>query len=208
MTNRFIVTQPYRNIWHVQFPSSSDRFPPEDIALHFLRFQEHYESPRFRGKVFTWLEYITWYMETYGAFTYPQDWNGFNFPGCVLTPFRKGRFNPLTDREKALLGALKNVKPKDYVIGTREEEKDTIDHELAHALWYTNRDYREEVFRVLDGGKYDRQYKVMLRQGYDHSVLTDELQAYAISGGEEAPSISRRQKIRKIFQTYIQKEKS
>ncbi|MEK7106247.1 MAG: ABC transporter ATP-binding protein, partial [Patescibacteria group bacterium] len=58
------------------------------LASTFLRFQEHYESPKFRGQFFSLEEFMDWYAEEYGNFTYYKDWTGFNIPSYILKSFR------------------------------------------------------------------------------------------------------------------------
>ena len=48
------------------------------LASTFLRIQEHYESNRFRNRVFSLEQYMDWYAAEFGAFTYFEDWSGFN----------------------------------------------------------------------------------------------------------------------------------
>jgi hypothetical protein len=45
----------------------------QELGRTFLRFQEHYESPEWKGKVFTIGQIRAWYAETYGADTYERD---------------------------------------------------------------------------------------------------------------------------------------
>jgi hypothetical protein len=77
-----------------------------DLTSTFLRFQEHYESPFFKGKYFTLDEFKEWYIKTSpngkksGKFTYYTDWGGFNIPSYILKPFYNGAFNPLSENEK------------------------------------------------------------------------------------------------------------
>ena len=40
------------------------------LASAFLRFQEHYESPKFRGEIFSLEEFMDWYAVEVGNFTY------------------------------------------------------------------------------------------------------------------------------------------
>jgi hypothetical protein len=61
-----------------------------ELSSTFLRFQEHYESPRFHGRVFSLEEYMDWYATRYGNFTYYQDWAGFNVPSTAFRPFLCG----------------------------------------------------------------------------------------------------------------------
>lgn len=68
------------HIFHVNFSSQ------EELASTFLRFQEHFESPSFKGKIFSLDDYKRWYIkhspngQKTGEFTYYSDWSGFNIP--------------------------------------------------------------------------------------------------------------------------------
>ena len=59
-----------------------------DRAMLFCRYQEFYESPykKFRGKPFTWMEYMRHYKTAWKkrTFTYPDDWSGYNIPSNVM----------------------------------------------------------------------------------------------------------------------------
>ena len=197
----FKLTRPYPHIVHLQFAELAGILGEVDMAFHFLRFQEHYESPRFKGSVFTWAQYVAWYKSARGSFSYPWDWAGYNFPGRTLTPFRAGAFDPLTRREKALLEALADVGDDDYVIGTQGGDLGSLEHELAHAFWHIDAGYRRAVSAVLEGGDYARQAAFLAEgDGYDPSVFTDEIQACAVDGsGEAAPDAGRAARIRVIF---------
>ncbi len=195
------LTHPYPHIFHLHFPHHPSLLGEVDMAFHFLRFQEHYESPGFKGTVFTWAQYVAWYKQARGSFSYPWDWAGFNFPGHILRPFREGRFDPLTRREKALLQVLEAVTDQDYVIGTHEDFADSLDHELAHAFWHLDPAYRAAVEAVLQGGDYRRQEAALAEgSGYDPVVFLDEIQACAVEGARDcAPDKGRRKRIREIF---------
>lgn len=164
----------------------------QDVASTFLRFQEHYESPEFKGKVFTLDQFKKWYIQnsprgqTTGQFTYYSDWNGFNVPSYVLQPFRDGKFDPLSDKEKQLLQLFDGVEGDFYVIGVHrgmgeEKIKQSTRHEVAHALFYIDPQYRHEALETL------RQYDVSALRtelaslgGYADAVLEDECQAYSL----------------------------
>src|SRR5262245_51147422 len=87
------------------------------LASTFLRFQEHYESSRFRDRVFSLEEYMDWYAGRFGAFTYFEDWSGFNVPSSALEPFYQGRFDPLLRKERRLLALFARARRPFYVIG-------------------------------------------------------------------------------------------
>ncbi|OIO64544.1 hypothetical protein AUJ68_05710 [Candidatus Woesearchaeota archaeon CG1_02_57_44] len=104
--------RPFHKIVFLEFESQ------REMAAALLRFQEYYECPRFRGRVFTLREYKEWYRGQYGRFTYLTDWVGFNFPCTVLDPFLQGRFRPLRKAELEILGLLKLLRRPFYVIAT------------------------------------------------------------------------------------------
>jgi hypothetical protein len=144
-----------------------------------LRFQEHYESPNddFRGKVFTLGVYRKWYTEKEGAFSYYADWGGFNWPDYVLDPFLEGLFDPLLPEEEVIVNLLRHVPKPFYVIGTSGEE--ALDHEIAHALYYLNKNYRSWVNEQLkDQSALKGMRKWLKEQHYHESVFIDEQNAY------------------------------
>lgn len=154
----------------------------EELAESFLRFQEHYESPFWADKIFTKGQFKQWYSQTYGADTYRLDWSGFNFPSSVLRPFKDGLFDPLTDGEKTIISLLKYRTDDFYVIGSNTD--DVLSHELCHALYHSNADYRESVNQIIDKNKkaLTKAFNYLLSLGYHQKVLYDEVQAYVLDG--------------------------
>ena len=153
----------------------------EELSESFMRFQEHYESPVWADKIFTIGQFKQWYSKTYGADTYRHDWIGFNFPSYVLKPFRDGLFDPLTEKEKEILNLLKYRIDEFYIIGCNTDE--VLNHELCHALYYFNNDYREGVNKVLKENAQDikEAFDHLLNLGcYHKKVLADEFQAYIL----------------------------
>jgi hypothetical protein len=41
-----------------------------ELAATFIRVQEHYESSRFYGRIFSLEQFMDWYAKRYGNFTY------------------------------------------------------------------------------------------------------------------------------------------
>src|SRR3989344_7037797 len=121
-----------------------------DISSTFIRFQEYYESPEFKGKIFTLKEYKKWYRKWKGKFSYYSDWSGFNIPSKTLKPFYDGKFDPLSKEEEKLLSLFKKEKGDFYIIGVFGNLKTSaFRHEVAHGLFYTNKEYRRKVLRTL-----------------------------------------------------------
>lgn len=176
-----------KNIYHLIFPSKGQP------AKTLLRFQEHFESPRFRDKIFSLDEYKKWYIansprgKKTGRFTYYRDWDGFNIPSNILEPFYKGKFDPLSKEEKTILRLFKNKrKKKFYIIATfRNSGRYLFKHEVAHGLFYTNPKYKKEVTKILK--RIDRKVKRQITNyltryggGYNRKVWTDEIHAHVL----------------------------
>lgn len=151
-----------------------------ELSETFIRIQEHYESPKFRGEVFTLGEFRDWYSRENGGFTYYTDWAGFNIPSHILKPFRTGIFDPLSEKEKALLEKLPDRLDPYYVIGTfNGGQEDVLEHEICHGLYYIDEDYRDSVNRLLCRCKNLKAIeKFVLDTGYHEAVLMDEVHAY------------------------------
>lgn len=161
------------NLLHVTYPTQVE------LAQALARFQEHYENPELRGKVFTLGELREWYTNFHGAWTYYVDWSGFNFPSHVLEYFKDGSFDPLTALEEEFLEAVRYRRGKFYIIGTYDGDDSTVKHEKLHALWYSNEAYKEEVQKYFSICFHLSPLAAHLRKkGYHEEVIEDEMQAY------------------------------
>ena len=153
-----------------------------ELCRTFLRPQEYYEGEfeEVKGNVFTLDEYMDLYAERHGNFTYLSDWGGFNIPSNVYEEFLS-RFE-LCPKERRMANLVNSHKPKGryYIIGTYGEGS-ALNHELAHAKYYLNDQYRAHV----DGLTYKLPYCAflaiknhLLARGYCLDVIYDEIQAY------------------------------
>lgn len=196
----FSVRKIMPHVYHLDFGTQYD------VAMHFLRFQEYYESPKFHKKFFTISQYMRWYSLEYGkgAFTYPDDWGGFNVPSWALTEVRDGPVEDLNEEDRLMFYLIDRVRSKEdghpfYFIGTYNngkrkkdgKEDDVLAHEIAHALYTVNSDYRGEVDLLLNAWKYheghaseeiDSASDILREMGYHHSTIQDEVHAYAATG--------------------------
>ena len=183
------VINPYPKIYHLLF---SNKYK---LAMHFLRYQEFYESrSQFKGKFFTIIEFMEWYTIIYSqksVFTYPDDWSGYNVPGHILVQFldrtKIPDINPYDHYMLDLIEFIKTVEDGDqfYLIGTFTNGKQkTYDHELAHAFFYLHLDYRRKVIERLDKLNPNTRlaFHDKLRElCYCDEVLDDEMNAYCIN---------------------------
>ena len=186
------------------------------LASTFLRIQEHYESSRFKNRVFTLEEYMDWYAARFGAFTYYEDWSGFNVPSSALAPFYEGKFDPLLRKEGRLLKLFEREyaggrgRPF-YVIGLSDDED--LEHEIAHALYFTRPAYRAAVRAALRGKDTSALRKRLAALGYHRAVLADEVHAYLIDDPDPRvgtmPGLgSLRQSLRAIYREHAKEIKA
>ena len=158
----------------------------QELGKLFLRFQEYYEGPEFKGKVFTLDEFKPWYQTSRSAssFTYYDDWSGFNIPGTAVE-FVARNFKNLSDDEKWLIDHIKKEKleKKYYVIGYEKGAHGTMKHEIAHAMFYLKPIYRAKVGQILFKNEklLSKLGKHLLDMGYNESVIEDEKHAYLLA---------------------------
>lgn len=153
------------------------------LAETFMRFQEYYESPEFKGRVFSVEDFAHWYARKFGAFTYSRDWYGFNIPSKVLEPFRLGQFEPLTALEQKLLDICKDAQGDFYLIGATPNAEyftETIKHEFVHGAFHVNSSYRDEVVSCIQEHKIKTINKALYKMGYHSDVFEDETNAYVL----------------------------
>lgn len=152
-----------------------------DLCHNTYMFSHHYEDPTWNGKVFTRLELDEYYEQLHGdANWWKRRWAGSNIPDHAFKPFLDGRFIGLTDFELSLLDQIRNVDSPYYVIMTSEEALYARDHEIAHALYYTNEEYRARAQEIVSRYRKDVFDAIVQlnKQGYADKVLEDELHVY------------------------------
>lgn len=153
------------------------------LAETFMRFQEYYESPEFKGRVFSVEDFAHWYALKYGSFTYAKDWYGFNIPSRAIEPFRRGQFDPLTPLEQRILNICRDARGDFYVIGvtpSAEYFAETVKHEFVHGAFHVNSEYREEVGRCIEEYNIGPINKGLRRMGYCDDVAVDETNSYVL----------------------------
>jgi hypothetical protein len=193
-----IKTKVGDGIFLVQFPTQYE------LASTFLRIQEHYESSRFRNRVFTLEEYMDWYASEFGDFTYFQDWSGFNVPSTAFAPFYDGQFDPLLKKEQRLLNRFRRVRPPFYVIGVASHQD--LKHELAHALFFTRTDYQRAVLAAMHPYDTSGLERALARMGYHKHVIRDEVHAYLVAPAKTLGRIKKlaplRRELQAIYRRY------
>jgi hypothetical protein len=172
-----------------------------DRAMLFCRYQEFYESPykKFRGKRFTWMEYMRHYKLAWKkrTFTYPDDWSGYNIPSNVMDKanniFYKDTEYDVIMNDIYFYCAIDSQNKNNgtkcnwYLIGASSKDKGTTNHEIAHALYFTNEDYKKNVIKLIKNIKpthYEKLKKKLIKMGYvdDKKIIDDEIHAFMSTG--------------------------
>jgi hypothetical protein len=172
-----------------------------DRAMLFCRYQEFYESPykEFRGKKFSWMEYMRFYKSAWKkrVFTYPEDWSGYNIPSNVLekandTFYKETEYDHIMN--DIYFYCVNDSMEKNsgtrcdwYLIGASSKDLKTLDHEIAHGLYYTNKEYKKEVEKLINNIKpshYEKLKKKLTKMGYvdDKKIIDDEINAFMSTG--------------------------
>lgn len=170
-------------------------------TMLFCRYQEFYESPyeEIRGNFFTWEKFMMVYRNRWKkkVFTYPEDWSGFNIPSNVvekaMTKFSKDK-GPYDDIMSDIWYYCENYplrynKPRTkwYLIGADSFNSSTMNHEIAHGLYYTSKQYKINCDNLISNIKpahYDKLRKKIIKMGYidDKKIIDDEIQAFMSTG--------------------------
>ena len=167
-----------------------------DLAMHFVRYQEFYESPspEFRGKKFELLDFMRWYSFKHGngVFTYPVDWAGFNIPGSIIKEIWDLGISDRNIYDYEMLQVYRECLDKSggdfYLIGTESKSKEstiTLKHEIAHGFFYTTPEFKKESTKLVKELNPElRQYinGELKELGYTPKVYIDETQAYMATG--------------------------
>ena len=219
MKIKYKLKEIYKRIFLVTIEDSYD------LAMTFCRLQEYYESPfkQIRGKTFSMDEFQRLYAKELGngIFTYPADWAGFNVPGDVVDDFMSVTFDDwgneydfviedihwkITDEHES----YNEIYPY-YLIGAEPKDQATINHEICHALYYLDREYKDRVDTILkdldESLLNDFKYQ-LLNKGYSKRVLIDEINAYICFDPEYLITKSVNKKKKKNFENVKSKLKA
>ena len=173
-----------------------------DRAMLFCRYQEYYESPypEVRGNVFSLESYMRTYTKgnksTY--FSYPHDWVGYNIPSNILLESHKKFKSHYPNENDNIMGKIISFCENDtkgkgeehqpwYIIGADKIKSGTMNHEMAHGLYYTDLKYKVEMDYLISQirkTEYISLGKHLIKAGYvnDKKIIDDEIQAFMSTG--------------------------
>jgi len=185
------ITRVVPNIYAVVIKNDYDR------GMLFCRYQEYYESQykEIRGKFFT-LEY---FMKLYVKknkkqfFTYHDDFAGYNIPSHKFKEAYE-LFKNCDDEYNSVMKIIFEICSEHsksdcdfYVIGIDKTNGELFEHEFAHALYYTNKEYKRRmdyIINNIDKNIFLKIKGVLIKIGYSNKneIIYDEIQAYLSTG--------------------------
>lgn len=177
------------HIWAIKVQDSHSR------AMLFLRPQEYYESAfqEIIKQQFKFSRFMDVYKQHYGKqeFTYGADWAGFNIPSTILEEcmfnIPEDEMNTYDKKMISIINTIKEIEgdSKYYLLGVDELANNLLEHEFAHAMYFTLPEYKLEMNKLTDECDSvirDMMYKCITEYGYADHVLPDEMQAYMSTG--------------------------
>lgn len=205
--------------YHINFKTQ------KDLGMFFLRLQEFYEDDFFQDEFFTIERFKEFYKEEYGGgeFTYFSDWQGYNIcseqmRSCVK--YYKPHLSKLSHKEKEsilMVDFLSRIEDGKWLLigtcGKNHEQKITLNHELAHAIYFFDKNYNKNVkklMREMPSSIMKKSYDFLKGVGYDNENIVDELNAYWSTGctyEELEIPLKHAKKFEELFLTAKQKTK-
>jgi len=180
-----------------------------DLASCFVRCQAFYEWDNFRGKDFKIQDFHNSYAKTYPQLKpYQEEFYGFNLPSDVIRncyQVNKERNN----YDNFFLEVISKIKKDNYyLIGVVEGDNTTLNHELAHAFFWADKSYRDDMTKLVNEIPNKNELLKILKEerGYGENVLIDEAQAFLSTG--LIVNISDWQKYKKPFEDRFERQKN
>lgn len=218
------LTQIKPRVYHAVFDDAYS------LCMTILRIHEHSENPKFKNKSFTYEQYMDWYSKEHGKghFTFDKDYLGFSINSPSFRHFVKNfPKKEWTEKEKKYIEeAIRLVGKDDFesqkrfcIINSFEKKKSSVfRHELAHAIYYVDSNYKHAADKFFKSLKSDFKKKVISivkDDGYPELQVLDEINArlstertFSAFGGEDKElkyrgSKSIMREARRLFEEYL-----
>ena len=175
----------------IEFPTR------KEMTLTMFRIQEFYEGKEgIKGCYFTPDQFIDAYSDEKGDIDYFSYWDGFNVPTDIIFDFAKKFTMPemgrvgLSIRECNIIKEIyENIQEQSgYLITIVEGDEITLKHEMAHAYFFTDAEYRGAALVILSSIPLvirEKLRQALLKSDYCEEVVNDEIQAYLTAYDKE-----------------------
>lgn len=170
-------------------------------GMLFTRYQEYYESgiKSLRGKYNSFVQFMNIYRKQnkHKTFIYTEDWAGYNIPSNSLDKsidvfYKETEYDEIMNDIYfycSIDSQNKNngTRHKWYLISAEKEGSSLMNHEIAHGLYFTNKEYYDSCQVLLKNMK-PSVYKsikdklIKMQYGDDKIIIPDEIQAYLSTG--------------------------
>lgn len=165
----------------IEFPTQ------KEMTLTMFRMSEFSEGKDgIKGKRFSCDEFIDKYSDEEGNIDYFAFWDGFNIPKSVISQFQS--IFQCSERERKVIRAIKDLPEDGYVICIIEGDKMALRHELCHAKWYDDEEYREHTLSIIENMQKSLRKKLtkcLLEADYIDDVIDTEIVAYLTAFNDE-----------------------
>jgi hypothetical protein len=146
------------------------------------RFQAHYDAPvdKFRAGYFTRGEFVAW---TTKFPLWQSPWVGTNNPIKFVDAVAS--FPDVGKEEQFVIDEVKKQNmPEDSYLITSSSFNGALQHELIHALFHVDHEYRKAVLDVIAAHpkEAESEYVGLRAMGYADISLADECNAYICGG--------------------------
>ena len=189
------------------------------MTMMFMRFQEYGEGiPKIRDKnPVPEGDVLYHYYRKFGTIYYTAGYAGFNIRGDLFNEWLGKRGDiPFSTLEKQLVDEVDaefeyQNSNQFFIIAYMKGDKVTKKHELLHALYYLNAEYREKVNAILDKVSTKRAKRYLQTMDYTFGgkhgdwILYDEIQAYVLSDDPEVFKLPEKtlDKLKKLKKEYF-----
>lgn len=152
----------------------------KEMCAATQRFSHYYEIPGFVGKILSWEEMDGYYLQKRGSKTWWQEmYAGANLPDSVFEAFIKANLSDITPQERKILDLVADIEGPYYIIMTSYNALYVRDHEIAHAMWYLDSEYKCKAEKfIMDNWEDLRPVREHIKIHYEDNVIVDELHAY------------------------------
>lgn len=160
-----------------------------DLTKSFFRMAEYYDGDQ-KKKHVDMAEFLDDWMDRQGNADYFKFWDGFNITDSAFQSWRR-TVGKLSQAEQTVVDAVdqatKGMK-KFCVMGVSGDDPATMQHELFHAKYYLDPDFKRNADQLIDECRNDPVIKTMtkiLKTKLDyHTNIDEEIAAYLYAGSQ------------------------
>jgi len=182
----FRVSEPFEGCIMLEF----DQVPK--LARAFFRMSEYYEGHIYQSKQprhTDMAQFLDRFVDNSGNVEYFKFWDGYNITDRAFESWLKS-VGPLAQAEKAVVSAIRKIRGSGSysIIGVAKGSASTRDHELFHAMYYLQPDFKKQINNAMrsfrDQAAYASMSKV-LRDKLDYRAhIDEEIAAYLCDGSD------------------------